>query len=109
MLRVRHLSSGFPLTRRPSRQILVPGRYADEDDADDDDSDEDDHGNQGWEDDAVDTDVLPTLLVYRGGQLIQTWVRVDWEAKTGVEDLLRRRESHYSLQTMVTGSHISLV
>lgn len=33
----------------------------------------------------TDLDVLPTILVYRGGQLVHTWVRVDWivEAETG--------------------------
>ncbi|KZS93876.1 hypothetical protein SISNIDRAFT_506642, partial [Sistotremastrum niveocremeum HHB9708] len=33
----------------------------------------------------TDLDVLPTLLVYKGGQLIHTWVRVDWivEAEVG--------------------------
>lgn len=46
--------------------------------------------DDGWEDDAVDTDVLPTLLVYRGGQLEHAWVRVDWEAKDGIDELLKR-------------------
>ncbi|KAF9650937.1 hypothetical protein BDM02DRAFT_3111227 [Thelephora ganbajun] len=33
--------------------------------------------------------MLPTMLVYRGGDLVYNWVRVDWEAgKTGVEGLL---------------------
>ncbi|KZT66188.1 hypothetical protein DAEQUDRAFT_477184 [Daedalea quercina L-15889] len=94
--RSTHLSP-FPITRRPSRQILVPGRYPNKEEDDDDpygdDADEDDSGEDGeagWEDDNVDTDVLPTLLAYRGGILEHTWVRVDWEAKAGVEELLRR-------------------
>ena len=93
--RSTHLSP-FPITRRPSRQILVPGRYPRDDDDDDPygDDDGDDSGGEeaddGWDDDNVDTDVLPTLLAYRGGALEHTWVRVDWEAKSGVEDLLRR-------------------
>ncbi|KAH9922399.1 uncharacterized protein B0H18DRAFT_1184993 [Fomitopsis serialis] len=92
--RATHLAP-FPITRRPSRQILVPGRYSshnddDEDDPYGDENDSDGDGDAGWDDDNVDTDVLPTLLVYRGGALEHTWVRVDWEAKTGVEDLLRR-------------------
>lgn len=102
-----HLSvSSFPLVRpRSSRQIIIPGRYADEDryafDDDEDgidngDDDDNGGGNQGWEDDAVDTDVLPTMLVYRGGELVHTWVRVDWEAKTGIEDLLRRQVCSFS-------------
>ncbi|KAG1727560.1 thioredoxin-like protein [Suillus paluster] len=32
------------------------------------------------EEEDVDTDVLPTLLVYRDGELVHNWVRVDWEA-----------------------------
>jgi hypothetical protein len=35
--------------------------------------------------------MLPTLLVYRDGELVHNWVRVDWEAgQAGVEDLLAR-------------------
>ena len=42
-------------------------------------------------DDDVDLDVLPTMLVYRNGELVFNWVRVDWEAGgAGVEELLRR-------------------
>lgn len=51
-----------------------------------DHEDDDDEFDDG---DNVDTDMLPTLLVYRGGDLIYNWVRVDWEAgKAGVEELL---------------------
>ncbi|KZT36445.1 hypothetical protein SISSUDRAFT_66428 [Sistotremastrum suecicum HHB10207 ss-3] len=32
----------------------------------------------------TDLDVLPTLLVYKGGQLIHTWVRVDWIVESEV-------------------------
>ena len=50
--------------------------------------DEDDEPDFDDEDD-VDTDMLPTMLVYRGGDLVYNWVRVDWEAgDAGVEDLL---------------------
>lgn len=100
--RSTHLSP-FPITRRPSRQILVPGRYprdADEDDPYGDDAGDDsgeEEGADGWDDDNVDTDVLPTLLAYRGGMLEHTWVRVDWDAKAGVEDLLRRCAQCYFL------------
>ena len=47
-------------------------------------------GADGIDDDEdVDTDVLPTMLVYRGGDLVYNWVRVDWEAgDAGVEELL---------------------
>lgn len=51
---------------------------------------EDEDGEIGYdEEDNVDTDMLPTMLVYRGGDLVYNWVRVDWEAgKAGVEELL---------------------
>jgi len=41
------------------------------------------------EEEDVDLDMLPTVLVYRGGELLHTWVRVDWEAgKDGIENFL---------------------
>ena len=49
--------------------------------------DEFDHDDE----DDVDTDMLPTMLVYRAGDLVYNWVRVDWEAgKAGVEELLAK-------------------
>ena len=37
----------------------------------------------------ADTDMLPTMLVYEKGELLHTWVRVDWEAgRDGIENLL---------------------
>jgi hypothetical protein len=51
----------------------------------DEDEDEDD------DEENVDTDMLPTILVYRSGQLVHNWVRVDWEAGLlGVDELLER-------------------
>ncbi|KAI0795049.1 hypothetical protein C8Q75DRAFT_730869 [Abortiporus biennis] len=91
--RSRHLQprAPFTLTRTPSRRILVPGRYpAEEDDEDEDDSEGEGSEDEGWGDDAVDTDVLPTMLAYRAGELVHTWVRVDWEATMGLEEFLRR-------------------
>ena len=47
----------------------------------------------GEEDDDVDVDMdmLPTMHVYRGGDLVHNWVRVDWEAgPQGLDDLLAR-------------------
>lgn len=60
-------------------------------DVDDDQADDDD------EDDDVDLDVLPTLLVYRDGELVYNWVRVDWEAgRQGIEELLHKYVIAYS-------------
>ena len=51
------------------------------------------------DDDDVDTDMLPTMLVYRSGQLVHNWVRVDWEAgQLGIDELLERCENSCSIQ-----------
>jgi hypothetical protein len=44
------------------------------------------------DEDDMNTDVLPTALAFRDGELVYAWARVDWEAKaTGnLEDLLAR-------------------
>lgn len=43
----------------------------------------------GNNEDSVDTDMLPTMLVYRDGELVHNWVRVDWESgRADVEELL---------------------
>jgi len=37
----------------------------------------------------ADTDMLPTMLVYEKGNLLHTWVRVDWEAgRDSIENFL---------------------
>jgi len=48
---------------------------------DEDEGDEDYRGN--WEAEP-DYDVLPTMLVYRGGELLFSWPRVDWEVASVV-------------------------
>ncbi|KAF8635481.1 hypothetical protein AX17_003871 [Amanita inopinata Kibby_2008] len=67
-------------------------RSMEEDDCDDmyfaDEVDEEGYDSDG---NNVDLDMLPTLLVYRDGELVHNWVRVDWEAgDAGVENLLER-------------------
>lgn len=64
----------FPITWWSSRLILVPGRYPRGADVDDpygddhgDDIAEGDVANGRDDNDNIDTDVLPTLLAYRGG------------------------------------------
>ncbi|KAF8671464.1 phosducin [Rhizoctonia solani] len=52
------------------------------------DSDEE-HGSDAGPSVEVDVDMLPTVLVYRGGQLEHTFIRVDWEAgQGGIQNLL---------------------
>lgn len=48
------------------------------------------HDSTEEEEPRADTDVLPTLLAYRDGELVHSWIRVDWCAVDGVEVLLRR-------------------
>ncbi|ETW75579.1 hypothetical protein HETIRDRAFT_423236 [Heterobasidion irregulare TC 32-1] len=107
-IRCRASAIGFASTassrpRRPpsssylSRSRVTPDRIGgtvDEDDpygdiTDEKRSEDDDFGEE--DEDVVDTDMLPTMLVYRAGDLVHNWVRVDWEAGVaGVGDLLER-------------------
>ncbi|KAH9991949.1 hypothetical protein BJV74DRAFT_835257 [Russula compacta] len=58
------------------------------------------------DEDGVDTDMLPTMLVYRSGQLVHNWVRVDWEAGLlGIDELLER---HDIIQSIRTGRSLSV-
>jgi hypothetical protein len=51
--------------------------------------DEDDEEEE--EEVEADPDVLPTMLVYKDGELQRNWIRVDWEIGEGdLEGLLRR-------------------
>lgn len=55
------------------------------------DADFPDDGNDSdqSEEAEADTDMLPTMLIYEKGELLHTWVRVDWEAgQDGIENLL---------------------
>ncbi|KAG7448459.1 thioredoxin-like protein [Guyanagaster necrorhizus] len=89
-------SSGSAVTKstthRPSRSIREDDDdpYSDkDDDHDEDDYDSDEQNHYAEED--VDLDMLPTMLVYRDGQLIHNWVRVDWEAgAAGIDELLEK-------------------
>ena len=72
----------------------MPGRFDDEDDHYGDGEEEVKtpyYDKEEYEEEGVDTDMLPTLLVYRDGVLVHNWVRVDWEAgEARVEVLLSR-------------------
>ncbi|KAJ6587131.1 thioredoxin-like protein [Mycena vulgaris] len=78
-------SRGVPqLGRNRLREDETDDPYDDEKDIEDDEEEEEE-----IYDDDVDLDVLPTMLVYRDGELVHNWVRVDWEAgSAGVEELL---------------------
>ncbi|KAH8111332.1 hypothetical protein DFH11DRAFT_1614591 [Phellopilus nigrolimitatus] len=104
-LHARASSLGFASSTRPSRSHLCPAglsvsRRITEEDEDDpyayedgediaDAADSDEDGEHRKNEADVDLDMLPTLLVYRDGDLEYNWVRVDWEAgHAGVEELL---------------------
>jgi hypothetical protein len=106
-LRARAAALGFastavsstPSYRVRSKTNGMPGRFIDDDDDEEDPYSDgvnekpyyDDEEDEGDQEENVDTDMLPTLLVYRDGELVHNWVRVDWEAgQAGVEDLLAR-------------------
>lgn len=82
----------FMPTPKPRRSNFLRnfvGQACDEEDyeLDDDviynDADEEEEfedGNQASQSEQIDSDLFPTMLVYRGGELVYTWIRVDWEA-----------------------------
>lgn len=86
-MRARASALGFASTSkapRPTRRLV---NRDDDDDGEDPYRDDDDE-NSGDESN-VDLDMLPTMLVYRDGELVHNWVRVDWEAgQTDIEELL---------------------
>ncbi|KDQ50459.1 hypothetical protein JAAARDRAFT_42123 [Jaapia argillacea MUCL 33604] len=77
-----------------SSRPRIPGAFIREEDSDEDEGGDGGGGDEDWneeeeENSNVDEDMLPTLLVYRDGELVHNWVRVDWEAgRAGVEELL---------------------
>ncbi len=85
-------SSSSSSKPRPLQNQNRRRRYDD----DDDDFFSDDEGDNGeddqeLDDDDIDLEMLPTLLVYRDGELVHNWVRVDWVAGEGnVDELLRK-------------------
>lgn len=97
-LRARASTLGFASTSTSSSKVaatrrLKPPLEINEDDpyADDDGDQDDDSDEEIVDDDNVDLDMLPTMLVYRDGELVHNWVRVDWEAgRGGVEELLNK-------------------
>jgi hypothetical protein len=68
---------------------LKPFKNDDEDDPYAYDEKDDDDEDEDFSEEDVDLDMLPTMLVYRNGELVHNWVRVDWEAgDAGLEEFL---------------------
>lgn len=112
-IRCRASAIGFALNsqakprslRPPSSTYLsksrISPRFAHQDDEDPygSNTDEPDALNEDEDDVDVDTDMLPTILVYRSGQLVHNWVRVDWEAGLlGIDELLERCVYSYAIR-----------
>lgn len=86
-LRVRAAALGFA-KKSSASSTLSKSRYRD-DDGDATYGEEEEEEEDIEDDDDIDLDVLPTMLVYRDGELVHNWVRVDWEAgHAGIEELL---------------------
>ncbi len=82
---------GFASLNKNKPKSRIARQDHDEDDPYLDAENEDEDEAEDFRDDDVDLDVLPTMLVYRNGDLVFNWVRVDWEAGgAGIEEFLRR-------------------
>ncbi|KAH0838679.1 hypothetical protein J3R83DRAFT_7006 [Lanmaoa asiatica] len=100
-------SKGSSSKRYASQQQSMPGRFVNDEDPYDDGEEEKTpyYDEEEYEEEDVDTDMLPTLLVYRDGELVHNWVRVDWEAgRAGVEELLSRRHIITEVSTSGNGN-----
>lgn len=99
-LRARAAALGFASTNSATQtrtsNVQKPLRSSlhnlDDDDLYDEEDEEEENEDEVIEDeDGVDLDMLPTMLVYRDGELVHNWVRVDWEVgQAGIEELLDR-------------------
>lgn len=87
-LRARASALGFASKKSTAPTRATRSNRLLNQDNEDDSSDEKREYNDD-DDDDVDLDMLPTMLVYRDGELVHNWVRVDWEAgRAGIEELL---------------------
>jgi hypothetical protein len=93
-LRARATALGFAKVDRSRTTIRSSKRQlrAYKEDYDDIFDDEDGGGSGSPDDDEnVDLEMLPTILVYRDGELVHNWVRVDWVAgEDSVGELFRK-------------------
>lgn len=115
-IRARAAALGFASTTsapqvRTSRILRPPRSSVYDRDGDDLDDEEDDGENEVEvleDEDEVDLDMLPTMLVYRDGELMFNWVRVDWEVgEAGFEELLDRLVySCYDMIFMEVAEHL---
>lgn len=95
-LRARASTLGFT-SRKPTQQFSSEVGHQSDDAADKEYADVD-----------VDLDMLPTVLVYRDGELVQNWIRVDWEAgHAGIEELFKRHQILTHSKAAIRGSRVS--
>lgn len=78
-----HRSSSGPNPNSNSNLKLgaISENAAYSDEEDDEYFIDDEEGEEEEEEVVTDLDMLPTLLVYRAGQIVHNWIRVDWEAE----------------------------
>jgi len=82
MLARSHPSVKFVRTRAGALGFAAPSSQHRPPRIEDEDEEEEEEEEQ-----PVDTDMLPTMLVYRDGQLIHNWVRVDWVIREQVKSM----------------------
>lgn len=96
---MRAASVGFACIKEPKpKSGFTRLKQSKQDDDDDPFADgekhmeyDDDEDTEPFQDDDVDLDMLPTMLVYQNGDLVHNWVRVDWEAgDAGLEEFLEK-------------------
>ncbi|KAF7778528.1 hypothetical protein Agabi119p4_2873 [Agaricus bisporus var. burnettii] len=95
-LRARATALGFAKVNKSRTKLRSSKRQLQtyEEDYDDifDDDEEEDGDSEDQDDENVDLEMLPTILVYRDGELVHNWVRVDWVAgEEGVGELFRNQ------------------
>ncbi|KAG5651107.1 hypothetical protein H0H81_009838 [Sphagnurus paluster] len=105
-LRARAATLGFASkSSAPSRSR----RPIQDDDEDDPYADEDEGEENINDDSSVDLDMLPTMLVYRDGELVHNWVRVDWEAgRASIEELLDQHGVLPRSESILGGNNLGL-
>ncbi|PPQ91420.1 hypothetical protein CVT25_014308, partial [Psilocybe cyanescens] len=104
-LRAKAATLGFASLNSSSKPPSARLNSVQEDDEDDpyayDDKDSEDYEEDDYNEENVDLDMLPTMLVYRNGELVHNWVRVDWEAgDAGLEEFL---DKHHVLPDSSSG------
>jgi hypothetical protein len=71
------------LPESQSQPSTIPEEREDDHDGDDDDHDTRDGASHSQPQQRSDPDVLPSVLVYRAGELKESFIRIDFDVGTG--------------------------